>query len=67
MRTVFFFQLPCLVPGDLGPIGLSVPKAVMEELSPAPETVILLLQPMGENIARAIILSTVPATPNSVS
>ena len=53
--------------GDPGSQVVSALKPVGEDLSISQGAVTLLLQKMGETIARAIILSTVPATTNSVS
>ena len=53
--------------GDPGRQVVSVLKPVEEDLSISPGAVTLHHQQMGETIARGDILSTVPATPNSVS
>ena len=53
--------------GDPGGLMVSALKPVEEDLSISPGAVTLLLQQMGETIAEGNILSTVPATTNSVS
>ena len=53
--------------GDPGGLMVNALKPVVEDLSISPGAVTLHHQQMGETIARGDILSTVPATPNSVS
>ena len=53
--------------GEYGGSVVSAPRPVEEDLSISPGAVTLLLQQMGGNIAKGIILSTVPAITNSVS